>query len=59
MNGNNSRSKLRRQARNEDHRDWEEKEKETEADTVLSLPQTSQNLWNGLCEIWGQIAQRR
>ena len=27
---------------NEDHTDWEEKE--TEADTVLSLPQKSQNL---------------
>jgi len=40
----------------EDHRNWEEKE--TEADKVLSVPQTTQNLWTGLCEVWGQIARR-
>ena len=40
----------------EDHRNWEEKE--TEADKILSLPQTTQNLWTGLCEVWGQIARR-
>ena len=40
----------------EDHRN--RGEKETEADKVLSVPQTTQNLWTGLCEVWGQIARR-
>ena len=40
----------------EDHRNWEEKE--TEAEKVLSVPQTTQNLWTGLCEVWRQIARR-